>query len=176
MHPKLVFRNFTVDLLHGILSSTLPLAVCTAASPHFTLYITKILNHIWDVWSSSLSHITVNLASSTAPVLIWFISTCPSYFYYVIKEEYENCHTNYCSHTYTGNPDKDTGCRFKASSFYLKLVGWFSLEYLLNFFRYVLALFSLDGKIFSKDLWTYFKRIHNHCTVRKYAGSYPQLV
>lgn len=100
MHPKLGFRNFTVDLLHCILSSTLPLAVCTAASPHFTLCIIKILNHIWDVWSSSFSHITVTLVSSTAPVLIWFISTCPSYFYYVIKEEYENCHTNYCSYTY----------------------------------------------------------------------------
>lgn len=65
------------------------------------------------------------------------MGTCPSYFYYAIKEENENCHKNYCSHTYTGNPDKGTcgcrGCRFKASSFYLKLVGLFSLEHLLNF-------------------------------------------
>lgn len=65
------------------------------------------------------------------------MGTCPSYFYYTIKEENENCHKNYCSHTYTGNPDKGPcgcrGCRFKASSFYLKLVGLFSLEHLLNF-------------------------------------------
>lgn len=100
--PSLDLEYSTVDLLYCISSPTLPLAVRTAASPHFALCplcIVKILN-TWNVWNFSLSQITVSLASSTALVLIWFFSTCSYDFYYTFKEENGNYHTNYSSHIY----------------------------------------------------------------------------